>query len=172
MGFLFAKVVCFYWPSDAFLHLHRWPSFICEGKKQNKKEAAQRNDHTRLSMNQLKSDNIKVPNMLFFKQVCCLPGAWFKALLCGSHLRQYFSVLFFSPSRFCSTQVHSLFCIKEKQIQLMSLPLVLACAFPSPVCTACSMLFCAQMNETGQARAEQHKSNSPPNAETPWSRKK
>lgn len=34
-------------------------------KKKKKKEAAQRNVHTRLSFNHLKSDNIKVSNMLF-----------------------------------------------------------------------------------------------------------
>lgn len=51
VGFLFAKAVCFYWPTDAFLYLHRWPSFICAEKKKN--EAAQRNVHTRLSFNHL-----------------------------------------------------------------------------------------------------------------------
>lgn len=103
----------------------------------------------------------------FFTQVCCLPGAWFKALLCGCHPRQFFFLFFFflfsflfpPPSRFCSAQVHSLFCIKEKANPVDAGPArPRVCRSVAGLCTACSALFCAQMNETGQARAEQHKS--------------
>lgn len=36
VGFLLAKVVYFYWPTDGFSYFKCWQSFICEGGKGRK----------------------------------------------------------------------------------------------------------------------------------------
>lgn len=146
MGFRFAKAVWFYWLTDAFLYLHRWPSLFVK-----KKKAAQRNVHARLSFNHLKNDNIKVGNMLF------LNSAGFQVL----DLKRCFvgvtrgSFSFGEPILLHTGALIVLYQRKANSVDVS--PARPRVCIPSRVCTACSALFCAQMNETRQARAEQHK---------------